>query len=152
DLQIEQTARLRQIGQFGVSWMEGQGNKGLKTAGLVLQLSQPAEVVDAVSSVLDVAVKHGGIGTQAECVCLAVDADPGVGIRFVFANPVANLGMKDLGPAARQTAETRRLEFRKDIARGPAGEARKPVPFDSRVSLQVQPWVSLMDDADDVQI
>src|SRR5260370_30861121 len=115
--------------------MECQGNKRLEAAGFILQLPQPAEVVDAVSSMLDVAVQHGGIGTQAELMGFAVNANPSVGIRLVLANAVAHLGMEDLGPAARQAAQPGLLEFGEDVAGLPSGQASKPIPLASCVSF-----------------
>ncbi|HEY1375965.1 MAG TPA: hypothetical protein VGF55_04190, partial [Gemmataceae bacterium] len=60
--------------------MEGQRDECLETAGLVLQLAQPDQVVDAVVRLLDVAVEHGGVGAQPQLVGLAVDAQPGGGV------------------------------------------------------------------------
>ena len=66
--------------------MKGQRNERLKAAGLILQLAQPEQVVDAVVGVLDVAVEHRGVGTQAELMGRAMDVDPAAGVGLVFAD------------------------------------------------------------------
>ena len=55
--------------------------------------------------VLDVAVEHRGVGSQAELVGRAVDVEPAAGVGLVLADLVADLGMEDLGPAAGQAAQ-----------------------------------------------
>ena len=132
--------------------MERERDERLEAAGLVLQLAQPEQVVDAVLGLLDVAVEHGGVGAQAELVGLAVDAEPGVGVGLVLADLVADLGVEDLRAAAGQAAQAGVLELGQDVARRPAGQPCEPVPLDGRVRLQVQPRMGLVDDADDVQI
>ena len=121
-----------EVAQDGVVGMERQRDEGLEAARLVLQLAQPAQVVDAMLGVFDVAVEHGGVGAQAEFVGLAVDAQPGVGVGLVLADLVADLGMEDLRPAAGQAAQARLLELGQQVARRPAGQPGEPVPFDAR--------------------
>ena len=65
---------------------------------------------------------------------------------------VADLGMKNLRPAARQAAQPGFLELGQQVARRPAGQPGEPIPFHRRVGLEVQPRICLVDDADDVQI
>ena len=91
-----------------LSGMERQRNERLEAAGLVLQLAQPDQVVDAVLRPLDVAVEHRRVRPQPEFVGLAVDAEPGLGVGLVLADLVADFGMKDLRPAAGQAAQARR--------------------------------------------
>ena len=132
--------------------MKRQRDERLKAARLVLQLAQPAEVIDAVPGLLDVAVEHRGVGAQAELVRLAVDAEPLGGVGLVLADLIADFGMKNLRAAAGQTAQARVLELGEKVARRPAGQPGEPVPFHRRVRLEVQPRMRLVDDADDVQI
>ena len=87
------------------------------------------QVIDAVLGVFDVAVEHGGVGAQAEFVGLAVDAQPGVGVGLVLADLVADLGMKDLGPAAGQAAQAGVLELGQQFARRPARSAGRTSPI-----------------------
>ena len=89
----------------GVVGMEGQRDERLEAAGLVLQLAQPHQMIDAMERVFDVAVEHRGVGAQPEFVGRAVDVEPAAGVGLVLADLVADLGMKDLGPAAGQAAQ-----------------------------------------------
>src|SRR5262249_36014810 len=104
--------------------MEGQGDECLETTGLSLQIAKPAEVVNAVSGLLDVAVEHGCVGPQTKLMGLTVNAHPSSGIGLVLANLVAHFWMENLGAATGQTAETGLSEFGQQVARRPAGQAR----------------------------
>ena len=55
--QIHRAGRLDDVIEAGVLGMERQRDEGLETAGLVLQVSQLAQMVDAVMSLFDVPVK-----------------------------------------------------------------------------------------------
>jgi pimeloyl-ACP methyl ester carboxylesterase len=154
-LQVEQDARFLNtvhLGQLCVVRVEGQGDEGLEAARLVLQFPQPDQVVDAVPDLLDVPVEHGGVGAQTQIVRLVVNPHPGVGIGLVLADPVADLWVEDLGAAAGQTAQTCLLELGQQLPCGATGQSLEPVPLDGSVSLEVKSWVSLVDDADNVQI
>src|SRR5947209_1837934 len=110
--------------------MKGERDEGLKAAGLILQLAQPNQVIDAMPGLLDVTVEHGGVGAQAELMSLAMDANPGVGIGFVLADLVADFGMENFGAAARQAAQPGFLELGQDVARRSARQPREPIPLD----------------------
>ena len=69
-------------------------------------------MIDAVVVVFQMAVEHRGVRAQAELVGRAVDFDPAVGVGFVFADLVADLGMEDFRAAAGQAAEPRRRAAR----------------------------------------
>ena len=86
--------------------MEGQRHERLKAAGLILQLAETQQMVDAVVIVLDVAVEHRAVRAQSEFVRRAVDVEPFGGVRLVLADPTAHVRMKDLRPAARHAAQT----------------------------------------------
>ena len=57
------------------------------------------------SGLLDVAVEHRGVRVQAEPVGRPVDVEPGLGRRLGAADLLADLGVEDLGPAARQAPQ-----------------------------------------------
>ncbi len=80
--------------------VEGQRDEDLEPVGLVLQLAQPAHVVDALVEPLDVAVEHGGVRPDAEPVRGPVDLDPLVGGGLVVADLSAHPRREDLGAAA----------------------------------------------------
>ena len=54
--QVHHARRLADVAQPGVIRMKGQRNKRLKPAGLVLQLAEPDQMIDAVERILNVAV------------------------------------------------------------------------------------------------
>src|SRR5262245_56845768 len=93
--------------QARVVWMKGQRNECLKAAGLVLQLAQPQQMVDAVIGVLDVSIQHRAIGPEAQAMRSAMDVEPLAGVRLVLANLAADLRMENLGPAARHAPQPR---------------------------------------------
>ena len=62
-------------------------------------------MIDAVIGVFQMAVEHGGVAAQAKFVGGAVDVEPVMGVGFVFADLVADFGMKDFRSAAGQAAE-----------------------------------------------
>ena len=82
--------------------MERQRDEGLEAVGLVLQLAQLEQVVDAVFVVLDVAVEHGGVRLEADLVRGARGVEPLVAVNLVIADDVADAVGKDLGAAAGQ--------------------------------------------------
>ena len=67
-LQIQHPGRLRNMRQRGMVGMEGQRDKGLEAARLVLHRAQLQQVVDAVLVVLDVAVEHRRVRAQPDLV------------------------------------------------------------------------------------
>ena len=58
----------QQMIERGIGGMEGQRNEGLKAAGIVLHGTQAEHVIDTVLIVLDVPVKHGGVGAKTQLV------------------------------------------------------------------------------------
>src|SRR5262249_1094440 len=68
------------------------------------------------------------------------------------ADLVADFGMEDLRPAAGKAAEAGLLELGEDVASRSARESCEPVPLNGGVRLQVEPRMSLVEDADDVQV
>ena len=80
--------------------MEGQRNKRLEAASLVLQGPQPDQVIDSVLIVLDVAVEHRGIRLQSRQMRLPRRLQPFVAIDLVVADDVPYAVGKDLRAAA----------------------------------------------------
>ncbi len=102
---IEQQARYGDVAEVGVArglgnvrepgviGMEGQRDEGDEAVGLVLQLAELEQVVDALFFGFHVTIEHGGIGAQADFVGLARDAEPHLAADFVVANNFAHAGM-----------------------------------------------------------
>ena len=78
-----------------------------KAPGLVLQFPQAAHVVYPVVVFLDMAEKHGGVGSKAQLVGGPVDLDPLVRVRLARADLFPHLGMENLGAPARHGIQTR---------------------------------------------
>ena len=133
--------------------MERQRDERLEAAGLVLQLAQPDQVVDAVIGVFDVAVEHRGVGAQAQLVGRAMDVEPVAGVGLVLADLVADLGMEDLGAAAGQAAQAG-VDHLLEDRRGPTCLVRSSNQLISTAGpgLEVQPRIGLVQDADDVHV
>ena len=81
-----------------------------------------------------------------------MDAEPGVGIRLVFADLRADLLMEDLRAAARQAPQPGFLHIRDQVLRRPLGELAKPIPLHSRPCFQMQVGIRIVNDLDDVAI
>ncbi len=118
--------------------MERQRNERLEAAGLVLEVAEPDEMVDAVGGRLHVAVEHRGVAPQPKLVGRAVDGQPRVGVGLSRGDPAADLGIKNLGPAARQAPQARgdhRLQHAANRQPGPLGQ---PGDLDRGPCLEVQ--------------
>ena len=90
----------------GAVGLEREGNESREAAGLILQFSQAAQVIDAVMGTLDMAVQHGARAVPAHLMPGAVHLGPLLGTLLATANLVANLGIEDLCSAARDGPET----------------------------------------------
>src|SRR4051812_22974865 len=82
----------------------------------------------------------------------AMNAEPAFRVSLVLANLVTNIGMENLGAAARQTTQPDCFKLGEDVLGWPAGEPLEPIPFHGGVRLQMQPRMRLMDDLDNVSI
>src|SRR5436190_1166648 len=98
--------------------MKSQRNEGLEPPGLVLQLAQADQVVDAMPRLFDVAVKHRRIRLESQLVGFAVDAEPGFGVGLVLANLVADVGVEYFRAAAGQAAQASFFELGENLLGG----------------------------------
>ena len=94
--------------------LEGPGDERREAARLVLELTHPVEMLHAFLDRLDVAEHHRGRGSASRFVPDPMDIQPVFRHDLAAGDRIANAIDEDLGPAARQTAETRRLESLKD--------------------------------------
>ena len=85
-----------------VAGVERQRNEGHEPAGFVLQRAQARQVVHAVAVVLEVAVEHGAIGTQAQLVRRAGGFQPLVAVDLVVANDAPHPLVENLRAASGQ--------------------------------------------------
>ena len=78
--------------------MKRQRNEGREAVRFVLQFAQLEQMIDALFFGLDVAVKHGGVGAQANLVRGARDVEPLLPADFVVADNFAHARMKISAP------------------------------------------------------
>ena len=145
-------ARLGNVVEPRVLGMESQRNERLETARLVLQLAQPAQVIDPVPRLFDVPVQHRRVGPQPELVGFAMNVQPVLRVGLVLADPVADFGMKNLGPAAGHAPKAGADHLLEHPARRLFGEEAEPVDFDAGPGLDVQFGPGLVDHAHDVHV
>src|SRR5581483_7794013 len=84
---------------------ERPGEKRAEAAGLVLQLADPAHVLDALFDRLHVAVHHRRRRRDAETVRLAHDAEPFARLRLLRRDDLAHAVDEDLRAPARNRIE-----------------------------------------------
>ncbi len=105
----------------GVGRVERERDEALEAAGLVLQLAQADEVVDALLGGLDVAVEHRAVGLEAEAVDRAGDLEP------AFA--ATSCGRRSpRGPARRRSRRRRRAGVEAGGDQ-PAQRSRRAAPW-----------------------
>src|SRR5882724_10450369 len=80
--------------------LEGKRNKTGKASGLVLQLTELAQMIDAMSRRLDVSVEHGTSAAAAHFVPGAMNVEPFSGGFFPTANCVTNGRIENLRATA----------------------------------------------------
>ncbi len=122
--QIDEGARLHDVGEFRVLRVKGERDDRLEAAGFLLQGSQSQQVIDPMPRLFDVAVEHGRVRAEAEAVGFAMHVEPDVGVGFVFAELLADFGIEDFRTAAGEAAETgvdHRFEDAADRLFGDAG-------------------------------
>ena len=107
----------------GVLGMEGERDEGQEAAGLVLQVAQAHEVVDALLVGLDVAVEHRAVGRHPEPVRAPWTCEPFVGGAPCPAHHAPHAVGEDLRAAARQRAEPGALELGQHLRRGLSPES-----------------------------
>jgi hypothetical protein len=102
--QVHDRRGLFDVRKARVVRMEGERNEDLEAAGLVLQLPESDQVVDAMERVFHVPVKHRAVGLQAQMMRRTMNVEPLAGIGLVLAELAADLRMENLRPAAGHAA------------------------------------------------
>ena len=87
--------------QYGVFRMERQRDEGDEAVGIVLQLAQLDQVIDAVLFIFNVTVEHGAVGMQAEFVSDPRGLQPFGAVDFVIADDAPHALAEDFRAAAR---------------------------------------------------
>ena len=109
-------------------------------------------MVDAVPRFFDVAVQHRCVRAKAQRVGFPVNGEPIFAVGLVFADLIADFGMKDLGPAAGQAPQPRVDHLFEHPADRFFREVAEPVDLDRRPSLDVHLRERLVDHADHVDV
>ena len=79
---------------------ESKGNEPGKTAGLILQPAELAQMIDALSKCFDVSVEHRARAAAAHSMPRPVDVEPFLGSFFPAANLISDNGIENLRAAA----------------------------------------------------
>ena len=87
--------------------MESQRNQRLKSSRLILQLAQPAQVIDAVPWPFRCGRRASWRWSAAPGDVPRDGCRTNGGVGLVLADLVADLGMENLGPAAGQASQAR---------------------------------------------
>lgn len=125
------------MAELGILRMEGERNENLKPVGLILQVAEAKQVIDAVVGIFNMSVEHGAIGAQTDLVSGAMDLEPSEGIGFVLANLIANFGMEDLSSSSGHASETGIFEVFENPLKRFLGLKTKPIDFYRSPCLQV---------------
>ena len=89
---------------------------------------------------------------RSQFVRRAMDFQPLGGIRLVFANPIAHIGMKDLRTSARHAAQPRFDQVLQDLANRFLRQVFKPVDLDRRPGFQMQARKRVVQHPDDIDV
>ena len=118
---------------------------------LVLELADPAQVLDALGERLDVAVHHRRRRRHAEPVRVAHDVQPVGGPRLLGGDHVADAVDEDLGAAAGDRVEARVAETRERGRDAQLRAARDVLDLGRRQRVQVD-RVALLERAEEVLV
>src|SRR5262249_43576198 len=80
----------------GLRRLEREGNKSGKPAGFILQFTQLAQMIRAMSKRFDVSVKHGACAAAAHCMPGAMHIEPFAGGFLTATDLIANDRVEDL--------------------------------------------------------
>ncbi len=113
--------------------------KATKAARLVLEIAQGQQMFDAFLIVLNVAVEHGGVGTQADLVGGARNIEPLLPADLVVADDPAHARIENFRRRRRTPGIDLAgiLEGNQGIVNGKLGDAREVADLDHGEGLQV---------------
>src|SRR4051812_35243090 len=94
-----------------VAVMELEGNKSVETTGSVLQVAQPAHMVDPVGPRFYMAIQHRRIAVHTQLVGHFVYAQPTLRVYFIGSDLLPDSRRKDLCAAPGQTIQSGSLQL-----------------------------------------
>jgi len=115
--------------------MKSEGDEGDKASRLVLQSSQPDQMIHLIFRGLDVAIQHGAIAFQADLVRDARGLQPLIAVDLVIANDAPDALGKDLGAATGQGIDTGLFQTFKRLAERKFGSFRQVCNLDHSEGL-----------------
>lgn len=116
----------------------GEGDEAGEALGLVLQLAEVVEVIDAVFERFEVAVEHGAGATTAELVPLLVEVEPFLGGFFAAGDGFADFGAEDFGAAAGEGVEPGFFEGLEDLGDWEFSDAGEVEDFDGGEAFELE--------------
>ena len=139
------------VGQSGSVGLERPGDEGAEAARLVLELADPAHVLDALFERLDVPVHHRRRRRDAEPVRFAHDAEPVGRLRLLRRDDVAHAVDEDLRSASGDRVEARVAQPRQCLGDRELGAACDVLDLGRREHVQVNA-VPLLDRAEEILV
>ena len=140
---------------WAISELSGWNASGMNVWNppvLVLELTQPDHVIDPVLGAINMAVKHGGVGMEAEPVRRAMDIEPAFGRSLGATDLLADFRVKDFGTAAGQAAEPGLDQLVEHLLDRLARDFTKPLDLHGRIRLDMDFGSRLADPVHDVDV
>src|SRR5229473_4426014 len=119
--------------------LKRERNKSSEAAGLILQFTQLAEMIDAMCMGFHMAVKHGARAAPAHLMPDAVNIEPLRSGFFTATNLIAHAGVEDFRTAAGERTEAGFAQNGKRLRNGKAKNTIGQMPnLDRSKSFDVQ--------------
>src|ERR1700726_727411 len=132
---------------------EGEWDKSGETAGLILQLAQLAQVIDALSESFDMSVEHGASAAAPHGVPGGMDIEPFRGSLLTATNFISHRGIENFRAAAGHGSEAGVAQKLKCVADGHAKNSLcQMAHLDGRERLDVQIWIKRAQAAQEIEV
>src|ERR1017187_2092587 len=128
---------LDEVAERSVFALEGPGDEGRETAGLLLQVANQFQVVHALLDGFAAAEHHGGGGAHAELMRGAMHVHPILGVALKAADAMAHGVIEDFGAAAGDGIEAGIHEALDGVAKTQAADIGDVGNFRSGQAVQV---------------
>jgi len=132
---------------------EGERDKSGETAGLILQLAQLAEVIDALSESFDMSVEHSASAAATHGVPGAMDIEPFRGSLLAATNFISHRGIENFRAAAGHRSKAGVAQKLKCVTNGHAKNSlRQMAHLDGRECFDVQIWIECAQAAQEIEV
>ncbi len=109
-------------------------------------------MIDAMISLLDVAVVHRAIRFQSDFVSGLVNLKPFVRVGFVFANLISHFGVEYFCATTRHAAQSCVSQILQNVFERILGQKLKPVDLNGCPAFEMKLWIGVVKDFDDMTI